>query len=113
MWKFMEAIEGFDITRATKCLEKLVYAHYDNMSVLKLATKKDLIEDADLKPGDALLIVSAVKELTPDTRKRACEFQESCEQKVNFKSFTLKINLSPHLRLALVYAATIEILFTY
>jgi len=65
MWEFVLGIEGFGVCRAADCLSKLLHAHYDTMSVLKLVTKRDLIEDAGLKPGDALRIVAAAKEFKP------------------------------------------------
>lgn len=62
MWTFLKGIEGFDNSRAAECLGLLLDAHYNSIDVLKLATKQDLIEDAGLKPEDALQIVSAAKD---------------------------------------------------
>lgn len=61
LWAFLKGIEGFDNICAAECLARLLDAHYDTIGVLKLATKRDLIEDAGLKAGDALRIVSAAK----------------------------------------------------
>ena len=63
MWAFLKGIEGFDDARAAECLGRLLDAHYDTIAVLKLATKQDLVEDAGLKAGDALRIVSAANEI--------------------------------------------------
>jgi hypothetical protein len=58
---FLDGIEGFDSIRAAECLSRLVDAGYDTIGVLKLAKKRDLIEDAGLKLGYALRIVSAAQ----------------------------------------------------
>lgn len=61
VWTFLRGIEGFDNLRASECLVKLLDKHYDTIAVLKLATKRDLVEDAGILPGDALRIVAAAK----------------------------------------------------
>lgn len=61
VWVFLKGIEGFDTERASECLVKLLDKHYDTIGVLKLATKRDLVEDAGILPGDALRIVAAAK----------------------------------------------------
>ncbi|KAG0592691.1 hypothetical protein KC19_1G273300 [Ceratodon purpureus] len=61
VWVFLKGIEGFDTKRASECLVKLLDKHYDTIGVLKLATKRDLVEDAGVLPGDALRIVAAAK----------------------------------------------------
>ena len=61
VWTFLREIEGFDNLRASECLVKLLDKHYDTIAVLKLATKRDLVEDAGILPGDALRIVAAAK----------------------------------------------------
>lgn len=62
VWVFLRGLEGFDTERASECLVKLLDKHYDTIGVLKLATKRDLVEDAGILPGDALRIVAAAKE---------------------------------------------------
>jgi hypothetical protein len=59
VWVFLKGIEGFDAERASECLVRLLDKHYDTIEVL--ATKRDLVEDAGILPGDALRIVAAAR----------------------------------------------------
>ncbi|CAK9235921.1 unnamed protein product [Sphagnum jensenii] len=58
---FLKGIDGFDDQRAEICLARLIAMHYDDVNVLKLATKQDLVEDAGILPGDAVRIIAAAK----------------------------------------------------
>jgi len=62
MWTFLKGIEGFNTTRAAECLGLLLDAQYASISDLKRATSQDLIEDAGLRPEDAVEIVYAAKD---------------------------------------------------
>lgn len=67
IWVFLKGIQGFDDARAAECLSLLLDAQFDSLSILKLATTQDLIEDAGLRPEDALDIVSNVAREHVDT----------------------------------------------
>lgn len=63
LWVFLKEVEGLDDTRARQYLEQLLEKRYDTVDVLKLATRQDLVEDANIIPGDALRIIAAATEL--------------------------------------------------
>jgi hypothetical protein len=63
LWVFLKEVEEVEEKRARYYLEQLLEKRYDTVDVLALATKQDLVEDANVVPGDALRIIAAAKEV--------------------------------------------------
>lgn len=62
LWSFLKGIEGFDNARAAECLGLLLDAQYKSISDLKHATTQELMQEAGLRPEDALEIMYAAED---------------------------------------------------